>query len=164
MDNGEKYIGEEEKHQVIKGAQLFMVVLLVITLVLSCLFYFSGGNDFLSKVENPKELEQAILICSTALMGLSGLILIEIKKTNIPVSEDAEDMFKKVKALNLILDLLKADTILRWSLLLSLITIIFGCLRLIESNSLFMLISLASFFDQLMFFIWGLLFGHFLPE
>jgi Na+-driven multidrug efflux pump len=159
IENVGKYIGEEHKKQVTKGIHIFMIVIVAVTIIISCIIFFSQ-KELINNIENPKELLQAILVCATALMGLTGLILVEIKKSNIPESADS---FEQIKALNTIIDLLRADIVLRWSLLLSFVAIISSCLRLIDSNTLCMTISIASFFDQLVFFLYGLFFSHYLP-
>jgi len=157
INNAERFTMVNE---IKSGAHVFIGIIFVVLVILSLSIFFDK-TGVLYNVNDMAQLEQGILVCSTALMGLSGIIIIEIKKAEIPLSND---VLTKVEALNLLGDLLRADLFLRWSLLLSLVAIISSCLQLMHSYPISMLISWISFVGQLIFFVWGLLFGRFLPE
>jgi len=98
--NAETHIPELDK--IIKSANRFILIIVLITVLLA--LPFVSLPCIVTKIENPVPLMQAVLVCSTALMGLSGLIIVEIKKTNIPVPPE-DNVFEKVKALNTLLSL-----------------------------------------------------------
>jgi hypothetical protein len=145
-----------------RSANRFAAIIVGITIFLAIIggfLYYTFFADIVYKVE----LIQAILVCSTALTGLSGLMLIETKRTNI-TGLSSEDMFVKVKAMNTITSLARAQVFLRWVLLLSIFAIIFSGLFLMIDNTVLIIGSIAVFFDQIYLFIWGLLFSDFLPS
>ncbi|MDH5781781.1 MAG: hypothetical protein OEZ07_04345 [Dehalococcoidia bacterium] len=103
------------------SANRFAIIVVVSTALLALPAYFLG-RTFFTGIVHVVELVEAILVCSTALMGLSGLMIIEIKKTNV-TGLSSDDMFEKVKAINTITSLARAYVFLRWALLLSIVSI-----------------------------------------
>lgn len=140
----------------------FAIIVVVSTALLALLAYFLG-RTFFTGIVHTVELVQAVLVCSTALMGLSGIMIIETKKTNV-TGLSSDDMFEKVKAINTITSLARAYVFLRWALLMSIFSIIFSGLRLMIDDPVFIIGSLAAFLDQIYLFIWGLMFSDFLPS
>jgi len=157
-----KYIPDID--DITRSATRFIIAIIIVT-GLFALGFLIFQRTVIGSIENPVELMQAVLVCSTALMGLSGLIIVEIKKADVPIpSEDDDDMFARVRALNTISSLVKAKVFLQWGLVLSFFSITFGCLRLMNSSTVSIVISLAALLDQLYFFVWGLLFSDLLPS
>lgn len=144
------------------SANRFAIIVVVSTALLALLAYFLG-RTFFTGIVHVVELAQAVLVCSTALMGLSGLMIIEIKKTNV-TGLSSNDMFEKVKAINRITSLARAHVFLRWALSLSIVSIIFSVLCLMINNPAFIVGALAAFLAQIYLFIWGLMFSDFLPS
>jgi len=162
IGNVKKYIPDID--DITRSATRFIIAIIIVT-GLFALGFLIFQRTVIGSIENPVELMQAVLVCSTALMGLSGLIIVEIKKADVPIpSEDDDDMFARVRALNTISSLVKAKVFLQWGLVLSFFSITFGCLRLMNSSTVSIVISLAALLDQLYFFVWGLLFSDLLPS
>lgn len=140
----------------------FAIIVVVVVAILALLAFFLG-RTFFTNIAHLVELVQAVLVCSTALMGLSGLMLIDIRKTNV-TGLSSDNMLEKVKAMNTILSLARSKAFLRWALLLSIVSIVFSGLRLMIINPVFIIGALAAFIAQVYLFIWGLLFSDFLPS
>jgi hypothetical protein len=161
IDNG----GNEmpvDMDAITKSVNLFAIIVVVVTALLALLASFLE-RTFFTNIVHVVELIQALLVCSTALMGLSGLMVVEIKKVNI-TGLSSHDMLKKIKAINTIASLQKALVCLRWTMLLSIFSIVFSSLRLMFDNPVFVIGSLAAFIDQMYLFIFGLIFSDFLPS
>jgi len=117
-----------------------------------------GYNHFLYAVDifYKVELTQALLLCSTALMGLSGVIIVETKKADVMSGLSSNDMFEQVHTVNKIAFLAEAGVYIRWTIALSIVSILFSFLFLILNNIDFTIISIAAFAAQIYLFIWGL--------
>ncbi len=144
------------------SANHFAVIVVVITALVVLLMFFTVRVYF-AGIVHWIELTQAVLVCSTALMGLCGLMMIETKKANV-TGLSSEDMFEKVRAINTITSLARAYVFLRWAMLLSIITIIVSGLCIIMNNPVFLIGSVAVFLALVYLFVWGLIFSDFLPS
>jgi hypothetical protein len=137
---------------IVVGATIFVAVI-------GGFLHYTFFADIVYKVQ----LIQAILIGSTALMGLTGLMMLEMKRTNV-TGLSSENMLVKIKAMNTITSLARAFVFLQWVMLLSIFSIIFSGLFLMFNNTVLIICSIAAFFDQIYLFIWGLMFSDFLPS
>lgn len=144
------------------SANRFAIIVVVVAALLALLMVFTV-RDFFTGIVYWVELVQVALVCSTALMGLCGLMIIETKKINV-IGLSSEDMLEKVKAINTITSLARAYVFLRWSMLPSIVTIIVSGLCLMMNNPVFLIGSIAAFLAQIYLFIWGLIFSDFLPS
>ena len=120
-------------------------------------------RDYFSNIAHPLELVQAVLICSTALIALTGLMIIEAKKARV-TGIASEDGFERVNALNAFNSIVREYAFLRWSLFVSFITLLSGILYLIYDNELFIAGALTASILQLYFFVWASVFADFLPS
>lgn len=145
-----------------KSANRFAIFVVVMTFLLALLALLLV-REFFTDIAHAVELVQAVLVCSTALMALSGLMIIEIKKTNV-MGLSSDNMFEKITALNTITSLAKAYVFLRWVLLLSIGSIVLSGLYLMNDDTVFIIGSLTTFLAQIYLFIWGLMFLDFLPS
>lgn len=161
--NAKREFPDIEEH--IASTKKFIGIIIIgfsiIGIISLVLFY-----NFFAEIKYPAELAQAVLICSTAIAGLSGLIVIDIKKSDIsvPSNEEARDIFERTEAMNLIYSFVKADVFLRWCLFLSFITILLGCLQLVYPHPVIIIILLVTFIMQAYFFLWSLLLSDLLPS
>jgi len=139
----------------------FVIVCIVVTVLLSLLWYFTNRSS-IEGIAHAVELVQAILAGSTALMGLSGLMMIEIGKTNI-TGLTSDDGLERVDAINRITSLARSHMFLRWVMLISLVAIVFCGLRLMNDNPMYIIGSIATFLVQVYLFLWGLIFSNSVP-
>jgi hypothetical protein len=140
-----------------------LAVIVVCATALVALVVFFVWRTFFTDIPNTVELFQGVLVCSTALMGLSGLMIIEIKKTNVS-GLSSQDMSEKVNAMNAITSLGGAFVSLRWVLFLSIVCIMLSIVQLMTNNSFLTVVALGAFLDQIYLFIWGLVFLDLLPS
>jgi len=161
IDNAKNKM-REDIDSMTSSANRFAFIVVVVAAILALLTFIIERGFFINIV-HWVELVQAVLVCSTALMALSGLMIIETKNINV-TGLSSEDMFEKVKAMNTILSLARAYVFLRWSMLLSIFSIIVSGICLMLNNPVFLIGSIATFLVQIYFFIWGLLFSDFLPS
>jgi hypothetical protein len=152
-----KYFNEKTK-----GMNQLAIIVICATAAFVLLAFFVW-RTFFTNMSHTVELFQGVLVCSTALMGLSGLMIIEIKKTNVS-GLYSQDMFEKVNAINTISSLGGAFASLRWVLSLSIVCIILSIVQLITNNSFLIVAALAAFLDQIYLFVWGLVFLDLLPS
>ena len=138
-------------------------VIVVVLFALSALPTFFFGRTFFSSIPHTVELIQAILVCSTALMGLTGLMIIETKKTNV-TGLSSDDIIERIKAINTITSLARAHVFLRWALLLSIFSLVLSSLRLMVDDAVFIVGALTAFVAQVYLYVWGLVFSDFLPS
>lgn len=102
-----------------KSMNQFAIIVICVTAISAILVFFVW-RTFFTNISHTVELFQAVLVCSTALMGLSGLMIIEIKKTNVG-GLSSQDGFEKCNAINTIASLGGAFVSLRWVLFLSIV-------------------------------------------
>src|SRR4030042_2685063 len=159
INNGEsgKYFRQKQK-----GTDI-LAKIVAVAIAVAALVLFFGYRTFFVDISDKVELFQGVLICSTALMGLSGLMVIEIKKTKV-TGLSSQNPFEKVDAMNTTVSLGGAFVSLQWVLLLSIFCIIFSIVQIITGNSFLTVATLATFFDQIYLFVWGLLFQELLPS
>lgn len=110
------------------------------------------------------ELAQAVLVCATALMGLSGLMIIETKRAANAITLGSDNGREEFRAMSRIVSLAKSYEFLRWTLVLSIFTIVSGVLRFVLDNPVLTAVLLSAFAAQVYVFIWGLLTSEFLPS
>jgi hypothetical protein len=155
----------EERREIdtqISSVNKFASIITVVWVLAAVVTYLTT-MDYLSKMAHPIELIQAILVCSTALIALTGLMIIEAKKARV-TGTMSNDGFERVNALNAFNSLVREYAFLRWSLFVSFITLLSGILYLIYDNKLFIAGALTAFILQLYFFVWASLFADFLPS
>lgn len=152
---------EEDTSSANKFVRFIVLASLIVGILLVVFFH-----DFIGTILNAVELTQAVLVASTAIMGLAGLMVIEIRKTDvtIPTREETQGLFDRVDALNLVHFLIRADVFLRWCLVFSPLSILFGCWWLAFPNAIVMMLLIFSFFNQVYYFVWGLSFTDMLPS
>ena len=136
---------------------IFSVVVFVVIAVLSILIH-----GFFPLIKYPVELIQAVLVCSTALMGLTGLMITETKKSKI--RDLPSDGIQRVRAINQVSSLARALVFLKWSFFLSIISIIFSVLWLINGSSVSIVVSIIAFLGQLYLLLFALIFSDYLPS
>jgi len=149
-----------------KSMNHFAKTLICVTVVLALLVFlalFFGWRTSFTNISHVVELFQGVLVCSTALMGLSGLMIIEVKKTNVS-GLSSHNMSKEINAINTIASLGAAFVSLRWVLLLSLACSMLCIGQLIINNPFLIVFALAVFLDQIYLFVWGLVFLDLLPS
>lgn len=145
-----------------RSANRFVIIVVVVATLLALLMFFTG-REFFMGIVHWVELVQAVLVCTTALMGLSGLMIIETKKTNI-TGILSEDMLEKIKAISTITSLARAHVFLQWSMVMSIPAIIVSGLCLMMNNPVFLIGSIVAFSAQIYLFIFGLIFSDFFPS
>jgi hypothetical protein len=156
--------GEARKHfhSKQKGMNQLAIIVTCVIAVLTLVVFFANHTFFIN-ISHKGELFQGVLICSTALMGLSGLMIIEIKKTEVS-GLSSQNPLEKIDAMNTTASLGGAFASLTWALYLSILCIILSIVQLITSNSFITVAALAAFFDQIYLFVWGLLFQDLFPS
>jgi len=118
-------------------------------------------HNFFPTVKHSIELVQALLVCSTALMGLTGVMIIETKKAKV---RQLPDGWERVTEINRICSLTRALVFLKWSFLVSIFSIIFSCWWLANDTSFCMAGAFFAFVGQLYFLLFALIFSDFLPS
>lgn len=161
IDNAKNEV-REHIDPMTSSANRFAIIVVIIAALLALLMFFTT-RVFFSDIVYWVELVQAVLVCAVALMGLCGLMIIETKKTNV-TGLSSEDMVERIKAINTITSLARAYVFLRWSMLLSFVTIIVSGLCLMMNDPVFLIGSITAFLTQIYLFIWGLTFSDFLPS
>ncbi len=139
-----------------ESARKCCIFALVVLFVISLLLTFVPG--LFPPVKHAVELIQAVLLCSTALMGLTGIMLVETKKTE--VGDLPSGVWQLVPKINRINSLARALVFLRWSFWPALFAIGSGLLWLMYSLSFFMVSSIIGFAGQLYFLVWALTFSE----
>ena len=132
-------------------------ITIVVALTILALIFIVGVHLSSVSIAHTLELIQALLIGSTALMGLSGLMIIEIKKVDVLTGLSSENSIERSYAENKIAFLAEAGVYIRWAIALSIVSILFSCAFLICNNVDLMILSLAAFIAQILLFIWGLM-------
>lgn len=155
----------EERREIdtqISSVNKFASIITVVWVLAAVITYLTT-RDYFSKIAHSVELTQAILVCSTSLIALTGLMIIEAKKARV-TRTTSKDGFERVNALNAFNSLVREYAFLRWSLFVSFITLVSGILYLIYDNTLFIAGLLTAFILQLYFFVWASLFADFSPS
>ena len=144
------------------SAHKFGIVIGIIIVIAILGLYFLSRAFFVS-IANWVELVQAILVCSTALVGLSGLMILEARKIDAG-GLLSQDGLERIQAVNAVSSLAKAEVFLQWSVFFSIISIIASSLCIMTANVLLLIVSLVTFGGQLYFFMFGLIFSDFVPS
>jgi hypothetical protein len=127
----------------VSSANRFAIIVVVVAALLALLLCFTT-REFFMGIVHWVELVQAVLVCTTALMGLSGLMIIEIKKIDV-TGTSSEDMFEKIKAIQTVTSLARAYVYLRWTMVPAIAAIIVSGLSLMMNNPAFLTGSIFTF-------------------
>ena len=142
-------------------SQLARIVTCAVAVLVLVAFF--EWRSFFTNISHKAELFQGILVCSTALMALSGLMIIEIKKTKVS-GLSSQNPFKKVDTMNTLASLGGALVFLQWVLLLSLVCITLSIVQLSNNNSFVTAFAFAAFLEQIYVFVLALLLQDLLPS
>ena len=145
-----------------KSLKRFIGIVVVVLFVSFALLTYFPGLTFFTDIVHLVELVQAVLVCTTALLALSELMIIQIKRTNV-TGLSSSDMFEKTKAINTITSLALAHMLLQWVVGLSIVSISFSVFWFMFNNPAYIGIALAAFLAQIYIFIWGLVYSDFWP-
>jgi len=137
------------------------VVFAVIAVALATIALYLPNRAFVTGIVHAVELVQAVLVCSTALMGLSGLMMVETKRASDAITLGSPDWRKEIQAMNTFLSLARSYAFFQRALPLSIWPISCSILYLMFLNPALIVALLAGFAAQIYIFIWGLLHAEF---
>jgi hypothetical protein len=138
----------------------FIIFIIAVIAAAAALLYFSN-RGFVAGIVYAVELVQAVLVCSTALMGLSGLMMIETKRASDAITLSSRDWRKEIQAMNTFISLAKSYAFFRRALPLSIWPISSSILYFMFQNPVLIVVLLAGFAAQIYIFIWGLVNAEF---
>ena len=138
----------------------FVIFVIAILAAVAALLYLPA-RGFVANIVHSVELVQAVLVCSTALMGLSGLLMIETKRASDAITLGSADWRKEIQAMNTFLSLAKSYSFFRRALPLSIWPISSSILYFMLGNPFLIVVLLAGFAAQIYIFIWGLMNAEF---
>ena len=85
IDEVPNYIRNDIKHTT-KSVNRFSMIFIFFDLVV-CFFCVIFGQSFFANMTYWVDLVQALLVVSTSVMAFTGLMIVEIKKTNVRVQQ-----------------------------------------------------------------------------